>query len=200
MSSSPRLIYIHGFNSSPESFKAKKLGEWLVEHKCAIEYRVPKLSPYPQEAIQQLQMLLDHYQNHDYTYLVGSSLGGYFASYLAERYACKAVLINPSVTPSCSLKNWLGENTNFHTGETYLLEEKHADELLALNVKAFTYPQKIWVLLQTGDETLDFKAASAKYFNSPCAIEYGGDHSFQQFEQWIPRIINFFQKKTTAVY
>lgn len=188
----PRFIYIHGFNSSPNAHKAVQMGQWLARNKPQAEYLAPALSPYPAVAQAQLQSLFDRSQNNDYTYLIGSSLGGYFACYFAERLQCKAVLINPSVYPYHSLLQYLGENENYHTGEKYTLEESHAEELRAMEVSQLSHPEKVWVLLQTGDETLDFKEAATKYTCSPCAIEYGGDHSFQNFERWIPNIVNFF--------
>ncbi len=187
----PLLVYIHGFNSSPESFKAVKLGDWLTKNQIEVEYQVPRLSPYPTTALTQLENLVAANQPNQCC-LIGSSLGGFFATYLVEKYGCRAVLINPSVRPYESLQAYLGENKNFHTGESYLLTDAHADELRAMDTHRFAKPENYWVLLQTGDETLDFKLAAAKYYRSPCVIQQGGDHSFQDFEQWIPRVLHFF--------
>ncbi len=187
----PLLIYIHGFNSSPASFKAKTLARWLSDHQIDVTYQVPHLSPYPAEALHQLEVLLDQHQSQPCC-LLGSSLGGFFATNLVERYGYRAVLINPAVAPHELIQEYLGENRNLHTGQRYLLQAEHADQLRAMAVNRFQHPERYWVLLQAGDETLDFRLAAKKYYRSACVIEQGGDHSFVHFERWIPAILDFF--------
>lgn len=122
---------------------------------------------------------------------VGSSLGGFYANILAERYASKAVLINPAVRPYELLRDYLGPQENDTTGEKFTLGERHMLELQRMDVRAPSEPHKRIVLLQTGDETLNYLDAATQFSRSPSIIEYGGNHSFEGYERWLPRISEF---------
>jgi len=185
-----RVIYIHGFNSSPQSYKAQQFGQWLRLNTPEIDYQVPKLSPYPTEAIAQLQQLIDDSAGQRLG-LVGSSLGGYYATWLAQYYGIRAVLVNPSVRPFELLRDYLGTNTNIYTGERYELQARHFDDFRQLYVETFPRPELFWLMVQTQDETLDFKEATARYWRSANLIEYGGDHSFMHFERWFDAVVRF---------
>ncbi len=186
------IFYLHGFNSSPQSHKAQ-ICEGYFQHcqqaeQNLIDYQVPQLSYGPALAIAQLESLI---AGAEQPRLIGSSLGGYYANYLAQQFDCKAVLINPAINPANLLVDYLGPQINDYTGETYTLSEKHMIELQALSVNSIRQPEKRWILLQTGDETLDYSQASAYYRHCKMAIEYGGDHSFQNFARWLPAITDF---------
>jgi predicted esterase YcpF (UPF0227 family) len=188
------LLYIHGFNSSPQSHKASILKQWLAQQHPSITCEVPYLKPYPADAITQLQVLLENYRaKKEKIALVGSSLGGYYAAWLAEKYNLRAVLVNPSVRPFELLGKYIGENKNFYNDDHYLFEQKHVDELKAFYVPEHKDPEKLLLMVQTGDEALDFKEATAKYFSSENIIEYGGDHSFRDFEHWFDYILRFLK-------
>lgn len=149
---------------------------------------VPDLAYAPAEAISQLEALIPSGVE---LVLVGSSLGGFYANYLAEKYSCKAVLVNPAVYPYNLLDDFLGEQHNPYSGETYTLNKQHMDQLRALFVANMQRPQNRMVLVQTGDEALDYRQAEAYFKNANCIVEQGGDHGFVSFENWLPRIASF---------
>lgn len=120
-------------------------------------------------------------------------MGGYYATWLAEQYSLRAVLVNPAVMPYKLMLDYLGENANYHTGERYVLEQKHVDEVHRLEVRTPLHRDRYWVLLQTEDEVLDYRQAEARYDGCRMTIEQGGDHSFQHFERFLPDIFDFLQ-------
>lgn len=186
------LLYIHGFNSSPQSHKASTLKSWMTQYHSEIAYEVPALRPYPAEAISQLEALVKRYlEKGERIGLVGSSLGGFYAAWLAEKYALRAVLVNPSVRPYDLLGRYLGENKNFYNDDRYLFEQKHVDELREYDVAGHQRPDRLLLMVQTGDESLDFKEATAKYSSSQNIIEYGGNHGFENFEHWFHYLLAF---------
>lgn len=168
--------------------------QWLEQHHPSVTYEVPYLRPYPAEAIAQLEDLVRPYLAKQETIgLVGSSLGGYYAAWLAEKYGLRAVLVNPSVRPFELLGRYIGENKNYHNDDHYVFEQKHVDELKAFYVPAHRHPENLLLMVQTGDEALDFKEATAQYYRCRNIIEYGGDHSFQGFERWFGDILAFLR-------
>jgi len=195
----PALIYIHGFLSSPASHKALQVKHWLAEHRPDVSYHCPALSAYPQSVRETLEALVVSLQGED-IYLMGSSLGGFWSTWLAEQYNVPAILINPAVKPSMLLPEYLGiELKNYHTDETYRLSQDDMTALRAVDIAEPQRPDNYWLLAQTGDETLDYREAVEKYRLSKQTIEEGGDHSFQDFENWIPETLRFcddFYKKT----
>ncbi len=184
----PTLIYIHGFNSSPLSHKAGLLRDWLAQHRPDIQFVAPDLNRVPVQVAASLAELVRQYPDAG---LLGSSLGGFYATWLHQQFGNKAVLINPAVKAYNLLSGLLGEQRNYHTGAGYILTEEHVKQLLALEVDVLATPEQLWVLLQTGDETLDYRLALAKYPLSPLLLEEGGNHAFDTFEQHIPAIIHF---------
>ena len=185
------LLYIHGFLSSPVSHKAVQVKNWLNDERSDIEYHCPALTPYPNETRQTLEAIVETLQSQPVG-LVGSSLGGYWATWLAEKYDLRAVLVNPAVKPSILKPDYVNvELRNYHTDESYLLKEEHMDDLLAVDVPVIKQVNNYWLMVQTGDETLDYRLATEKYAACKQLVENGGDHSFQDFEQWIPDIVDF---------
>lgn len=185
------LVYIHGFNSSPASLKARQTEEWLQRHHPQVPFYCPGLSNEPDRAIRQLQDFIENASGP--IGLVGSSMGGYYATWLAERYALRSVLVNPAVRPYELMLDYLGENANYHTGERYVLEQRHVDEVRRLEVSEPLHRERYWVLLQTGDEVLDYRQAEQRYVGCSVTIESGGDHSFQHYERHLPAIYEFLQ-------
>ena len=193
----PLLIYLHGFMSSPNSVKAKETEFYLAKRSMVVEYLVPALSDCPEQAYQQLGELMQANQNRTVG-LIGSSMGGFFASALAARFTCRAVLINPAVAPQNLMQKYIGEQTNPYTNNHFTLTVNDMEFLQELEVEC-PQPDKIMLLVQTGDETLDYKAAVAKYAGSPQVVEEGGDHRFQDFDKHLPDIMKFLFAPSTEL-
>ena len=182
------ILYIHGFNSAPTSKKASQLIGVMQQLGLAECLRVPALHNHPRQAMAQLESAIAELGS---PLLVGSSLGGYYATHLAERHGLKALLVNPAVSPHRMFDGYLGPQQNFYTGETWELTLDHVQALAELEVPAPTDPERIQVWLQTGDETLDYRRAQAFYRACALCIEAGGDHSFQGFAQRLPAMLSF---------
>ena len=186
----PVILYIHGFNSSPLSQKAKSFSAWCKNH-GHIKVLVPELSYDPAQAISQLEALINNHLD-SMRLLVGSSLGGYYATYLCEKYDLKGVLINPAVSPCKTLgKEFLGLQKNYYSGKEYELTMEHVNYLATLDVNSLQSPANYFLLVQTGDEVLDYQLAVEKYKGARQEIQQRGSHSFDNFEAVIPDIIDF---------
>lgn len=184
------IVYLHGFNSSPHSVKARQLGDYLRALPRAPAYHVPALPHRPAQAIAATEALLGRLERDSVT-LVGSSLGGYYATYLAERHGCRAVLVNPTTRPFDDLRAYLGEQRNLYTGEAYELTAGHVEELAALRVERITRPERYLLLVEAGDEVLDYRLALAFYRGALQYVRGGGEHGYEGFREQIPAILTF---------
>lgn len=184
------IVYLHGFNSSPASGKARQLGEHMARIGRPAEYLCPALPNGPRDAIARIEAELASRGPEPVT-LIGSSLGGFYAVHLAEKHGCKAVLVNPAVHANRLLRDALGPQTNWHTGEKWVFTEAHLAELDALDVAAISRPERYLLLAQTGDEVLDYRGAVAYYAGATQIIEEGGDHGFAGFERHYQTILDF---------
>ncbi len=186
----PTLLYIHGFLSASQSTKAQQCRQWLARNKPHWQFECPDLSSYPQQALQALTDLVESRPDASFR-LVGSSLGGFWATVLAERTGCKAVLINPAVEPQRRFKNLVGQTlTHYYTGADTVLSDQDLDFLQQVSPR-ITDPDRYWLLVQTGDMTLDYRHAVDFYRGCRQTIEPGGNHSFEHFDRWIPQIVDF---------
>ena len=183
------LVYLHGFNSSPHSHKAQVMGSYLAARGLADRYVCPALPPLADDAIGIVQGLLEEKRGRPLCF-VGSSLGGFYATYLAEKHAARAVLINPAVDPHVGLRAYLGPQKNLHTGEPYELTEAHLAQWAKLVAPRIT-PERYLLLVETGDEVLDYRKAVARYAGAEQVVVQGGDHSLQSFPDQLPRILRF---------
>jgi predicted esterase YcpF (UPF0227 family) len=184
------IIYIHGFNSSPASTKARQLGTKLQSLGRAVEFACPALSDRPNTAIAQIDDLMRPVPSQHIT-LVGSSLGGYYATWLAEQRGVRAVLVNPAITPHEGLRAYLGTQRNLYTGEPYELTEQHLSELHALYVERPRRLERYYLMVTTGDEVLDYRAAVAKYSGARQLVVQGSDHGFAEFEHHLDSVLQF---------
>ena len=182
------LIYVHGFNSGSASSKARELQATFANLGQDSSFICPDLPHRPAQAIAVLKNLIDQY---DAVKLVGSSLGGFYATWLAERCGVKAVLINPAVHAQILLANELGEQKNYSSGEIYQFTQHHLSELAAFDLPQLSHPENILLLVETGDEILDYRDAVAYYAHCRQIVVPGGDHGFQSFAQYIPTILAF---------
>lgn len=184
----PNIIYIHGFNSSPLSSKAQVLTRRMTQLGIADALMVPQLAASPEQAMQKLQLCVEACGSSS-PVLIGSSLGGYYATWLAEKYDLKAILINPAIYPYRLLKDYLGENQNIYTGEKYILRDRDIEYMKSYEVDPIRQPENFWLLLETGDETLDYREAVDKFTHSPMRIHQGGSHEFLNFETMLDDIL-----------
>ena len=182
------ILYIHGFNSAPSSTKASQLSSVMQQLGLAGQLRVPLLDNHPRQAVAQLERAIAELGS---PLLVGSSLGGYYATHLAQRHGLKALLINPAVNPHQLFDGYLGPQQNFYTGETWELTLDHVQALAELEVPAPSDPERFQVWLQTGDETMDYRRAQSLYRACALRIDAGCDHSFQGFAQHLPAMLSF---------
>lgn len=187
------LIYIHGFNSSALSFKAGLMRERLATLGRAAEFACPELDPHPKRAIVQLEALITGVGSTSVA-LVGSSLGGYYATYLAEKHGVRAALINPAVRPYEGLRDYLGLQRNLYTGAQYEFTAQHLAELRALEVARIT-PGRYLLLVTTGDEVLDYRLATAKYSGCEQIVVEGGDHGFSGIADYLDVVLEFCGRK-----
>jgi predicted esterase YcpF (UPF0227 family) len=170
VSSRPLIIYIHGFNSSPASEKARQFASFCSRSED-YSVAVPELSHDPRRAIAQLEALIDNAGGNIHI-LVGSSLGGYYATWLAEKYGCRAALVNPAVSPAKTLgEEFLGPQKNLYTGEEYEFTRDYADYLDSLDVNPLQHAKNYLLLVQTGDEVLDYEDFAAVV---PAILEFAG--------------------------
>lgn len=184
----PVILYLHGFCSSPASWKAKLLEERMAALGLGDHFQCPQLSPVPEEAIAAAEAIIEAAAGP--VALVGSSLGGHYATYLAEKHGLKAVLVNPAVVQGLDLSLFLGDHANFHTGEGFTFTPGHADQLRR-QAAACPTPSRYFLLVETGDEVLDYRHAVEHYAGCRQVVLEGGDHSFTKFPEYISQIIEF---------
>ncbi len=181
------IVYLHGFCSSPASWKSRLLAEYMAGRGLAGCFVCPQLSPVPDEAVASVSRLIE--QAESQVTLVGSSLGGHYANHLAEKHGLDAVLINPAAVDRLNPAKFVGEHANFHTGERFAFSEAHAAQLKAQVSKPT--PGRYWLLLEEGDEVLNWRQAADFYAGCRQTLLPGGDHSFTRFPDFMPQIIEY---------
>ncbi len=186
------LIYVHGFNSSALSYKAGLLREKMAQLDLSAHYACPELSHRPAQAMAQLHALIAPHDAGSVT-LVGSWLGGYYATHLVETLGARAVLVNPAVRPYELLVPYIGPQKNLYTGETYEFTLRHIDELRVLEVDCIT-PERYLLITATGDEVLDYRDGVARYAGCEQIIVDGNDHGFRGFADYLGAVIAFWQR------
>ena len=184
------IVYLHGFRSSPLSFKARLLDDKLRALGRADEYRCPQLPASPAAAIALLESLIAA-QPVAQLALIGSSLGGYYAAWLAERTGCRAVLLNPAVAPPRDLERHVGVSTGWHDGEPFEFKREYIAELQSLAVPRITRPERYFLVAATGDEVLDWREMTAHYAGARQLVVQGSDHGLSGFEAQIDAVLAF---------
>jgi hypothetical protein len=190
------IVYLHGFRSSPQSVKATQFRRFVATLPGALRPRlyVPELQHRPALAIAGVADWIEREVGASglpALTFVGSSLGGYYATHLAERYGVRAALINPAVRPYDDLQPYVGTQQNLYTGEAFEVTAAHFAELRALAVGRITRPGRYLLLVESGDEVLDYREAVAFYAGAWQYVRGGGDHAFRDFEAQIPVILKF---------
>jgi len=188
----PTIVYLHGFNSSPLSVKGRALARFAAALADPPIFHFPHLAHRPALAIREVCAWVDASvpAGRDLAF-IGSSLGGYYATWLAEKYDARAVLINPAIRPYDDLRPFLGRQRNPHTGEEYEVTDAHLDELAALAVARVTRPDRYFLLVRTGDALLDWRRAAAFYAGGYQCVAGGGDHGWEDFGDEVAAVLRF---------
>jgi predicted esterase YcpF (UPF0227 family) len=183
------ILYIHGFLSAPQSFKARLIAARLAELGMPDAFACPKLAGDPMEIVATIERAVD--ASSDEPALIGSSLGGFYATHVAERFGLRTVLLNPAVRPHDLLHDYLGVHRNLYTGEEIVVEPRHLDELRALDVQTLVDPSRYFLIATTGDEVLDYRQAVAKYRGARQLVIEGGDHSLDSLPAYLDDVLRF---------
>jgi len=189
------IVYLHGFRSSPASAKARQLVDAVAALPADLRpvLHVPTLSGGPATDVAATLAWIEANVADPQVQLtlVGSSLGGFYATHLAERVGARAVLVNPAIRPYDDLRPYVGPQVNLYTGKTFIVTEAHFDELRAMAIDRITRPDRYWLMVQAGDEQLDYREAVAFFAGAFQLVEGGGDHGFQRFEAQIAPLLRF---------
>lgn len=184
------IVYLHGFRSSPSSFKARLMQEHMQSAGRLAEWICPQLPASPALAIKMVEALVADYKKDDLV-IIGSSLGGFYATYLSEKWACKAVLINPATQPPRDLTPYIGVMKAYHSDDIFEFKASYVDELRALSVEKITKPERYFLLAATGDEVLDWRDMVAHYPQAKHLIIQGSDHGVSDFASYLPAVMDF---------
>lgn len=186
-----RLLYLHGFNSSPASVKASQAQSYFNQSN-RYQLEVPALPPEPREAIALIKNIIEY---GDISGVVGSSLGGYYSLFLHAEYDLPAALINPAAKPFELLTDYIGINTNMYTGEQYEVKAEHMQQLLELEQSSDAFNlSRLFLLSEADDEVLNYREAAEKLSGAKMYLTRGGDHSYQAFATHLPAIQSFFDR------
>ena len=177
------LLYLHGFRSSPQSAKARLVAERVATRHSKVTMWAPQLPPSPREAMDLVMKGIADWPRPSMA-VIGSSLGGFYATYVAGMTRCLAVLLNPAVRPARDLARHIGEQTNWHDpSERFYFRPEYVDELRALEVGTLTRPERALAIIAKGDEVLDWREMSARYPGSRVKLLDGGDHALSDFAE-----------------
>ena len=188
------LLYLHGFRSSPSSAKAQQTLAWLRAHAPQVQCACPQLPPSPHEAIGLARALLAGWSLADpgaQLGVIGSSLGGFYATRLAQDTGCRAVLVNPAVDPARLLADHIGEQRSFHGDEVFFFRPEFIEELRALEAGPLRWPERMQVYVAQGDEVLDWREMAQRYAGTRLQVLPGGDHALSDYPRHLPTLMGF---------
>ncbi|MDO9166287.1 MAG: YqiA/YcfP family alpha/beta fold hydrolase [Rhodoferax sp.] len=185
------LLYLHGFRSSPQSLKARTMAQHMATHQPAIHLWCPQLPPSPREA---MALVLDGIADwpRETMAVVGSSLGGFYATCVAEQTGCRAVLLNPATNPARDLEKHIGEQTSWHNPqERFFFQPGYVQELRDLQCTDLARPGNYLAVIAKGDEVLDWREMLARYAGAHVRLLSGSDHALTDFEDHLPEVLAF---------
>ena len=182
------LIYLHGFRSSPLSFKGRIIAERLAAQGRSAEFACPQMPPSPRAAI---ALVRAQFALGPADTLVGSSLGGYYATWLAEAHGCRAVLLNPAIHPARDLAPYVGPLQMYHSDEPFEFQASYVEELHALAPPPITRPERYFLIAAKGDEVIDWRDMVARYAGVETLLLEGSDHGLSDFADYCDRVIAF---------
>lgn len=184
------ILYLHGFRSSPQSMKARVVGARMAALGLADQVVSPQLPASPKLAMELALSLIEGVPAEQLS-IIGSSLGGYYATWLAERIGCRAVLLNPAIVPRVNLDQHVGVTTQFHSDEPFEFKREYIAELHALEVPTISKPERYFLIAATGDEVLDYRDMVAHYQGARQQVIEGSDHAISEFPQYVDEILAF---------
>ena len=191
--STTHLLYLHGFRSSPRSTKAQLVARWIAAHRPEVHWWCPQLPPSPHEAMRLIEAGIAGWPC-DAMAVIGSSLGGFYATAVAERHGCRAVLLNPAVQPARDLAQHIGETHAWHDpDERLFFRAEYIDELRDLVPAAITRPERYLAVIAKGDELLDWREMRSRYAGAPIILLEGGDHALTGFDDHLPDVMRFLE-------
>ena len=184
------LLYLHGFRSSPQSMKARKVAAWVQRHRPDIQWCCPQLPPSPRDAMALVAERVAAWPTPRMA-VIGSSLGGFYASVVAERFGCPAVLLNPAVNPARDLARHIGETSAWHSDERFFFRAEFVGELQALTPSTLTRPERYFAIIAKGDEVLDWREMSERHAGARIKLLEAGDHALSDFDDHLADVIGF---------
>jgi hypothetical protein len=188
---SKTILYFHGFASSSNSNKAKVLKNYITRNYKNAEIIIPDIDNNFKLAVNQIHDLIDN-AKHPIVF-IGSSLGGYYASYFSSKFKTKSVLINPAIPPLKDFEMYLGENENYSTGEKFIITPEDIRYIRKMSYKKYSNAENTYVLLESGDEVLNYKETTKYFSGSYLDIIYGGSHSYESLDEKLKNIVNFIE-------
>ena len=183
------IIYLHGFRSAPASLKAQALARHMQARGLGGKLWCEQLPVSPAAAVALIESAVA--ASTTPPTLVGSSLGGFYATVLAERHRLRAAVVNPAVVAPLSLEAYVGMQDNLYTGEHFEFTHGHIDELRAIEVPTITRPRRFWLMVEIGDEVLDYRHAVEKYAGARQTVLEGGDHGFSRWNDYLDEVIAY---------
>ena len=196
------LLYLHGFRSSPLSAKARKMATLVQRDHPDVSWWCPQLPPSPRQAMDEVMAKISSWPDEkgfQGMAVMGSSLGGFYATWVAEKMACKAVLLNPAVEPARDLGSYIGEQTAWHDpDDKFFFNPEFVDELRELHAGPLRRPKNYLAVIAKGDEVLDWREMNARYGGAQIRLLEGGDHALGDFDDHLPAILEFLDLKAAS--
>ncbi|MFA5489019.1 MAG: YqiA/YcfP family alpha/beta fold hydrolase [Candidimonas sp.] len=200
------ILYLHGFRSSPQSFKATLFAQAMNDKGLADRWLCPQLPASPQRALELARHLIEKATRmqglnpEQDLCIIGSSLGGYYAACLAEHWKCRAALLNPAVYAARDLATQVGEHTQYHSDAPFVFLPEYVDELAAMAAGKPAHPERYYLLAAKGDEVLDWREMVDWYAGSRIRLLEHSDHGISDFAQWLPEVLDFALSRPDAVH
>ena len=184
------ILYLHGFRSSPQSMKARLTGERMAQLGRSAEFICPQLPASPKLAIELALKLVDGIPPDELT-IIGSSLGGFYATWLVEKLGCRAVVLNPAVVAALDLEKHVGVTTAYHSNERFEFKREYIDELFALETVAPLRLERYFLIACTGDEVLDYRQMLVHYAGAKRKVVEGSDHAISEYADYLDEVLEF---------
>ncbi|MBW7834665.1 MAG: esterase [Simplicispira suum] len=187
------LLYLHGFRSSPQSAKARLMASYVAEQHPCVQFWCPQLPPSPRTAMNMLSQGIAPWP-HASMAVIGSSLGGYYANWVAQQARCPSVLLNPAADPARDLAHHIGDQTSWHDpAEHFYFAPEFVDELRALDLRGRPPAARQMAIIAKGDEVLDWREMAGRYADAEITLLEGGDHALSNFAQHLPDVARFLR-------